>query len=538
MTQPVIHILDTSLRDGDQGTGTPFMQDEKVLVARKLAEMGINVIEAGFARSRIDMQSIKDVVKEVWGSLNSPTIASLSRWNKQDIDASYEALLWATYPRIHTFIATSPAHMSTKLHMDHEQVIENICDSVSYAVSTGMEVQWSAEDAMNSERDFLALAVKTAIESWAKVINIPDTLGWSNPWFVEDLFQFLTMKTASLRKQYNFIFSSHMHNDNGLALANTIAAIHWWARQVEATILWIWERTWNVALHQIVAYIHENQLLWNGEERATTTLIPEYIFPVSLLVSKVLWMEIKPNEPIIWSRTNSHWSWIHADWAIKWSKESGKDIYSTINTSRYGNPWEIKTFNARWWRAEILEVLRSYNIQNVQHEDIEKLIVRCAKMAELSRGIYPSLIYAYYLEIAWQFEIMKVDITWTHEVNITVRIRDQVYILHGESDEENGLIAATVNAINTFLKKTGKFINLVHFQAEDRATIADLEKEFFNQPHLSPIEPTEWEKAVGIITFDLENNRKELIRTRLSGQNVDEASIKALIYWSIYEIMN
>lgn len=531
-----IHILDTTLRDGDQWTGTPFMQKEKILVARKLMETWVDIIEAGFARSRIDTESIKEVINAIGTEADSPIIASLSRWNKYDIDASFEALQRAKYPRIHTFIATSQEHMKYKLHMTPDQVITNIRDSVSHASLSGMQVQWSAEDATNSEREFLLNTVITAIESWATIINIPDTLGWSNPWFVEELFWYITEKTNFLRKQYDFIISAHMHNDNGLALANTIAAIRWGARQVETTVLWIWERTGNVALHQIIAYLNEtNKILWS-EDRLLSNINTCYIYPTSLLVSKILWIEIKPNEPIIWGRTNSHGSWIHSDWAIKWKKSEWKDIYSVIDTSQYWTLWETKTFNARGWSAEILDMLWIYiDIAHIKSEYIEALVTKCAKMAELSRWIYPSLVYAYYLEISWEFKLEKITIIGTHRVEITIQIHNIQYVLSGESDEENWIIAATMNAINNFLDKKNSRINLIHFQAEDRVWITDLENEFFPKNRISS--KVEGEKAIWIVTFDLENSEKETTRTRFSSQNVDEASIRALIYGSINELI-
>ncbi len=245
---------------------------------------------------------------------------------------------------------------------------------------------------------------------------------------------------------------------------------------------------------------------------------------------------LKPNEPIIWGRTNSHGSWIHSDWAIKWKKRNWKDIYSVIDTVRYWTIWEPKTFNARGWSAEILDMLWIYiDTSQISDDCIEMLVTKCAKMAELSRGIYPSLVYAYYLELTGHFRIEKVTIVWTHQVDILVLIIKEQFILSGKSDEENWIIAATMNAINSYLSKKGKHVNLTHFEAEDRVSTIDLENEFFPKDKLAT--KIDGEKAIWIVTFDLENSDKQAFRTRYASQNIDEANVRALVYGSIKELI-
>jgi 2-isopropylmalate synthase len=513
------------------------MLGEKILVAKMLAEAGVDVIEAGFARSRVDADSIRAVVDSIGTDATAPTIASLSRASRLDIDASYEALSKAKRPRIHTFIATSPIHMREKLGMTGDEVLAAIRESVSYAVSTGMEVQWSAEDATNSSWPFLLEAVTAAVESGATVINIPDTLGGSNPWAMESLFRYLTENTTPLKAAgKEFVFSVHTHNDNGLALANALAAIRGGARQVECTVLGIGERTGNVATHQTVAYLKEFGHSLVPGIRFDTNVRESAIFPVSLLVSRILGTEIRPNEPIIGSRTNSHGSGIHTDGAIKGKRESGADIYSVIDTSRYGNPGEIKTFNARGGAAEAIEMLSAYvDVSNISKTDVESVITRAATLAEACRGIYPSLVYGLYLETIGRFSLDSIEIHETHHVTIGVSIDGKPFVLKGRSNDENGVIAATMDAINRFLGESNS-LNLTHFHAEDRPSPQELSVEFFNDRGVEGSLYGTGE-SLGIVTFELRDRQGRTIRTRYASSNVDEAGVKALVYGAVEKIV-
>lgn len=527
-----VKIFDTTLRDGDQWTGTPFTRKEKMIVAQILANVWIDVIEAGFARSRVDGDSIKAVVKEIWMDSNSPTIVSLSRANKKDIDASCEALLWATKPRIHTFIATADDHIVNKLGKTRWQVLDIIQDTVSYAVSTWCEVQWSAEVATNSDKNFLLEAVIVAIENGATIINIPDTLGWSDPWTIEKLFRFLRKRTEYLRKQWkDFIFSAHGHNDNWLALAGSIWALRWWATQIETTILWIWERTWNTRFHELIAYINER---WNWEilpkVQFTHNCRMDLVYPASYLVSRIIWRPIHPNEPIIGSRTNSHGSWIHTDWASKWLRKKWRDLYAVINTTTYWNPWEVKTFNARWGSAEISQMLELFWVSTEQKASLDNLTTRCARMAEKTRWIYPTMVYWYYLEEQGLFRICDIQIN-KKQVTIQLEINWKNVELKWKAVGKNWIIDATVNAINDYL--WGEIITIDSYHAEDRESPAALAKEFWlHYENWNKDKDTGSEK-IWIVTFCIKWNDGQKYMTRHASNNTDESAIRALIYGSV-----
>ena len=239
-------LFDTTLRDGEQSPGASMSVNEKVKIAVLLDEMGVDIIEAGFP---IASQGDFESVSEIAATVKNATVAGLSRASKKDIDRAWEALKTARKPRIHSFLSTSPLHMRYKLCMEPADVLQAIKESVSYARTLCDNVEWSPEDATRSEESFLCKAVETAISAGARTINIADTVGYTTP----DEFK---AKITMLRNQVPNIdlavISVHCHNDLGLAVANSLAALSAGARQIECTINGLGERAGNAALEEIV----------------------------------------------------------------------------------------------------------------------------------------------------------------------------------------------------------------------------------------------------------------------------------------------
>ncbi|MCE2965056.1 MAG: 2-isopropylmalate synthase, partial [Alphaproteobacteria bacterium] len=244
-----IIIFDTTLRDGEQSPGASMSLPEKLRIAAALDEMGVDVIEAGFPVSSpgdfAAVQAIASLVKNA-------TVCGLARAQQKDIEAAGAALVKARRRRIHTFIATSPLHMKYKLNMSEQGVLAAITDSVSRARSFTDDVEWSAEDSVRSEMDFLCRAVETAISAGARTINLPDTVGYSVPWEYGERIRTVRERVPNSDKA---IFSVHCHNDLGLAVANSLAAIGGGARQVECTVNGLGERAGNAAMEEIVMAI-------------------------------------------------------------------------------------------------------------------------------------------------------------------------------------------------------------------------------------------------------------------------------------------
>ncbi|HTO82091.1 MAG TPA: 2-isopropylmalate synthase [Methylomirabilota bacterium] len=300
-------IFDTTLRDGEQSPGASMNLEEKLRIAAVLEEMGVDVIEAGFPiASNGDFEAVREVAK----SIRNASIAGLARASKRDIDRAWEALDGAARPRIHTFISTSPLHMKFKLQMEPEAVHQAVHDSVSHARKLCDDVEWSPEDGSRSEHDFLCRCVETAIKAGARTINIPDTVGYAVPEEFAALIGMLMNRVPNIDKA---IISVHCHNDLGLAVANSLAAVGAGARQVECTINGLGERAGNAALEEIVMALKTR----HDRIPYATGIKTEVITKASRLVSTITGFPVQPNKAIVGANAFAHESGIHQDGMLK-----------------------------------------------------------------------------------------------------------------------------------------------------------------------------------------------------------------------------
>ena len=300
-------IFDTTLRDGEQSPGASMNLDEKCRIAEALEEMGVDVIEAGFPiASNGDFEAVNEIAKMVKNS----TVCGLARSGRGDIERAAEALKPAARPRIHTFIATSPLHMKYKLQMEPDEVYQHVVDSVSHARNFTDDVDWSPEDGTRTEHDFLCRCVEAAINAGATCINLPDTVGYSVPEEFGGLIQMLIERVPNSDKA---VFSTHCHNDLGLAVANSLAGVEAGARQVECTINGLGERAGNAALEEIVMALRTRQ----DAMPFTTNVNTEMITKASRLVSTVTGFTVQPNKAIVGANAFAHESGIHQDGMLK-----------------------------------------------------------------------------------------------------------------------------------------------------------------------------------------------------------------------------
>jgi 2-isopropylmalate synthase len=300
-------IFDTTLRDGEQSPGASMNAAEKLRLATQLEKLGVDILEAGFpAASEGDF----DAVSKIAGRLKKTEVAALARTSKNDIDRAWGAIQHAAKPRIHTFLATSDIHMQYKLNMTRDQVLKTASESVKYAKSFTDNIEFSAEDASRSDRDFLCKVFETAIGAGATTINIPDTVGYAIPMEFADLVKYVIDHTPNIRKA---VVSVHCHNDLGLATANTLAAINNGARQAEVTINGIGERAGNTSLEEVVMSLHTrpNYLPFSSNIRT------EQIYPTSRLVSMITGIIIQPNKAIVGANAFAHEAGIHQDGVLK-----------------------------------------------------------------------------------------------------------------------------------------------------------------------------------------------------------------------------
>jgi 2-isopropylmalate synthase len=302
-----IIIFDTTLRDGEQSPGASMNLDEKIKIALLLEEMGIDVIEAGFPiASNGDFEAVREVAKLVKNS----TVCGLSRAGRMDIDRAWEAVQHAKRPRIHTFISTSPLHMKFKLQMEPEQVHQAVIDSVTHARNLCDDVEWSCEDGSRSEHDFLCRTIESAIKAGARTINIPDTVGYAVPEEFGALIRMLFDRVPNLDKA---VVSVHCHNDLGLAVANSLAAIGAGARQVECTINGLGERAGNASLEEIVMALRTRHDAMPYRSEVKT----EFITRASRLVSAITGFVVQPNKAVVGANAFAHESGIHQDGMLK-----------------------------------------------------------------------------------------------------------------------------------------------------------------------------------------------------------------------------
>ncbi|MDP1606239.1 MAG: 2-isopropylmalate synthase [Rhodocyclaceae bacterium] len=307
MSKETLLIFDTTLRDGEQSPGAAMTREEKVRIARQLERMRVDIIEAGFAAaSPGDFEAIRAVAETIKDS----TVCSLARANEKDVRRAGEAIQPAARGRIHTFIATSPIHMEKKLRMTPDQVVESAVKAVQLALEYTDDVEFSAEDAVRSEFDFLCRVFDAVIKAGAKTINVPDTVGYSIPVQWGERMRALIEHVPNADK---VVWSTHCHNDLGLAVANSLAAVLNGARQVECTINGLGERAGNAALEEIVMAVKTRKDLFPVETRIDTT----QIVPASRLVSQITGYVVQPNKAVVGANAFSHESGIHQDGVLK-----------------------------------------------------------------------------------------------------------------------------------------------------------------------------------------------------------------------------
>ena len=302
-----IHIFDTTLRDGEQTPGVSLNPQEKLEIAKQLESLGVDIIEAGFpVASNGDFEAVKLIAQNIKKS----SVAALARASKGDIDRAYEAIQYAPKKRIHVFLATSDLHMKYKLNMTEDEVLEKATNMVAYAKTLVEDVEFSAEDGSRSRKEFLYRVIESVIDAGAKVVNIPDTVGYTTPIEYGQLIKDIKENVKNIDKA---IISVHCHNDLGLAVANSLAAVQNGAEQVECAINGLGERAGNAALEEVAMTLKTRKDFYASE----TNICSEKIYRVSKLVSHFTGITVQPNKSIVGANAFSHESGIHQDGILK-----------------------------------------------------------------------------------------------------------------------------------------------------------------------------------------------------------------------------
>lgn len=386
-----VYIFDTTLRDGEQSPGVSLNVTEKLEIAKQLARLGVDIIEAGFPiTSPGDYESVQTIAREVRGV----TVAGLARTNFADIDKAWEALQQADQPRIHTFIATSDIHLKHKLRLSRDQVVEAAVAGVKRAKSYTADVEFSAEDAFRSDRDFLCRVVEAAIEAGATTINLPDTVGYATP---DEFGAFIQEIMHRVRGIEKVILSVHCHNDLGLAVSNSLAAIMAGARQVEGAINGIGERAGNASIEEIVMALYTRRDRYG----LVTGINTHEIYRTSKLVSKLTGMVIQPNKAVVGQNAFIHESGIHQDGVLK-----EPTTYEIMNPAlvgiTHGNLVLGKHSGRHAFRSRLVEL--GFDLTE---DELNKAFVRFKSLADRKKEIADQD-----LEAIVENEIRKVPATY------------------------------------------------------------------------------------------------------------------------------
>jgi 2-isopropylmalate synthase len=463
-----VNIFDTTLRDGEQSPGCSMNLQEKLQVARILDELRVDVIEAGFpAASDGDFESVRAV-----GGLGlDATICGLSRTRRGDIDAVARSLETAKNKRLHIFIATSPIHREFKLRMDKQQIIDEMTSAVEYGMQWFDDIEITAEDAGRTEMDYLVEYFQAAVDAGARVLNVPDTVGYVTPSESRQQYQHLS---DHLRKPDSVILSCHNHNDLGMAVANALGAIEGGARQVECTINGIGERAGNCSLEEVVMALRTRNDRYGLETGVDTTRL----YQASRVVTAVTGSRVQPNKAIVGRNAFAHEAGIHQDGVLKHA-----ETYEIMKPEDVGVPENSLVLGKHSGRHAFRNRLEILGYA-VDKEQLEQLFVKFKQLADRKKSVYDEDIEALVLgteqDGPWHLDAISIhteveDADQSAEASLKLRFNGQApRVYTGRGD---GPVNAIVNAIKTILDEE---LHLEEFQvnavsggsdAQGRATV-------------------------------------------------------------------
>ena len=440
-------IFDTTLRDGEQSPGASMTKDEKVRIAKALEKLRVDVIEAGFA---VSSQGDFDAVQAIANTVKDSRICSLSRAVQGDIEAAAEALKGAEAGRIHTFIATSPIHMKYKLQMKPDQVMNQAISAVKLARGLIDDVEFSLEDASRTEFDFMCQITEAVINAGASTINLPDTVGYTDPGEYGAMIERLLNTVPNSDKA---IFSVHCHNDLGLAVANSLAAVKAGARQVECTINGLGERAGNASLEELVMAIRTRKDIFPVQTKIDTT----QIVPTSRLVSSVTGFPVQPNKAIVGANAFAHESGIHQDGILKF-----RETYEIMKAEDVGWSTNKLSLGKLSGRAAFAARLEELGINFESKEAFNQAFVRFKDLADKKREIFDEDLQALASDVQVSTEDDAITVKHLEVLSktgqlpmakICIRYKDKDH--HSEASGD-GAVDAIFNAIEKLINSETK----------------------------------------------------------------------------------
>jgi 2-isopropylmalate synthase len=434
-----IRIFDTTLRDGEQSPGATLNSAEKLEIARALEALGVDVIEAGFPISSDgDFESVRAIA----GEITKCTVAGLARCTTKDIDRAGEALKGRPNARIHLFLATSKIHREHKLRKGKEEILRLAVESIKHALTYTPDVEFSPEDASRTELEFLEEITRAAIDAGATTINLPDTVGYAVPQSYGRIFSYLTERIPEIKTK-NIYLSAHVHNDLGMAVANSLAAVENGARQVECTINGIGERAGNAALEEIVMALRTRSDHYHATTRIETTRLA----PLSRMVSTLTGLSVSRNKPIVGENAFAHESGIHQDGMLKY-----RETYEIMNPATVGIAKTNLVLGKHSGRAAFKDRITSlgYSISDMQ---LEAAFARFKTLADKKKEVFDEDIEALVdeqLELApnlWKLESLQVMTGSGAIPTATITLRDSSGEVFQDASVGDGPVDAIYSAI-------------------------------------------------------------------------------------------
>lgn len=428
-----IIIFDTTLRDGEQSPGFSMNLKEKVEFAHQLKRLGVDVIEAGFPITSVgDYESVKAIALEV----EDPQICGLARAVEKDIDRCWEAVQHSKNPRIHTFIATSNVHVERKLRKTPAQVLEMAVKAVKHAKQYLDNVEFSTEDAARTDRDYICDVIQATIEAGATTINVPDTVGYSNPWEFGSLIEHIFAKVTNV---HDAIISVHCHNDMGLAVANSLAAVKQGARQVECTINGIGERAGNTSLEEFVM----NLVVRKEYFGVHTGIVTEQIYPSSRMLTQFTGIHVQPNKAIVGANAFAHEAGIHQDGMLK-----DRETYEIMTPQSVGWVGESMVLGKHSGRHALAERLGELGF-HLQDDAVNTVYDKFKELADRKKAVYDTDLIALVDQHARDKEItrfklagLKITTGADEQAQAKVKIDDNGTILEETGTGDGALDAA------------------------------------------------------------------------------------------------
>ncbi|TFG91254.1 MAG: 2-isopropylmalate synthase [Syntrophobacterales bacterium] len=434
-------IFDTTLRDGEQSPGASMNQEEKLCIAWQLERLGVDIIEAGFpVASDGDFLSVQQIAREV----RRPQIAGLARANLNDIDRAWEAIKEAAHPRIHTFISTSDIHLKYQLKKTRGQVMKEACAAVAHACSCTPNVEFSPMDATRTDRDYLCDIVEAVIGEGATTVNIPDTVGYSMPQEFGSLIAYLFEKVKNIRKA---VISVHCHNDLGLAVANSLAAVKNGARQVECTINGIGERAGNAAMEEVVMALATRKDFFGF----STDIKTEYIYQSSRLLTHITGIPVQPNKAIVGANAFAHESGIHQDGLIK-----EKITYEIMTPKSVGISGTHLVLGKHSGRHAISEHLKKMGYK-LNADEVKRVFARFKELADVKKEIFDedleAILYEELSRIDEKYKLVYLNVV---SGNVAIPTATMQMEVDKEIVQDAGFGVGPVDATFTAIRKITK----------------------------------------------------------------------------------